>query len=206
MKSSEKNKKQSVSYRLRQASKAVNQSPTENQKKAGNYKKGHFRFKGYEITIENPKGSIRKGVDKNGEKWEIEMKNHYGYFTKTKGKDGDAIDVFLGPNLKSEYIFVVDQKNDDKFDESKVMIGFNSSDEAKQAYLNNYSEGWDGFMTITKVNEKLFKKWLYDGYKQRKPFSEYVEIKKKKLEENTHRKIFMTESQFKHLCKKLMFN
>ena len=29
------------------------------------------------------------------------MKHDYGYFTRTLGYDGDAIDVFIGNNLKS---------------------------------------------------------------------------------------------------------
>ena len=62
------------------------------------------------------------------------------------------------------------------------MIGFKSKQGAKEAYLSNYSKNWRGFRAITGVSLKLFKKWLYRGNKQRKPFAEYVEIQKKKLE------------------------
>lgn len=166
--------------------KNVNLSPTDLQKEAGNYRMGHIYVKGMGITIENPKGSIRKFKDCNGNEGQIVMKNHYGYFRNTRGngKDGDAVDVFLGPNIEDfDRVYVIDQNNKNgEFDESKVMIGFLSKDEAKNAYLSNYDPSWKGFRTITGVSLKHFKKWLYRGNKQRKPFSEYVAIQKQKLE------------------------
>ena len=78
-------------------------------------------------------------------------------------------------------MYVVDQKINGQFDESKVMLGFNNKEEAKQAYLSNYSKDWKGFMRITGVSIPTFKKWLYRGNKQQKPFYSYVAIKKKKL-------------------------
>ena len=71
-----------------------------------------------------------------------------------------------------------------EFDETKVMLGFNSKEEAKEAYLSNYSPGWKGFRKITSVPLNVFKKWLYRGRKQRQPFADYIEIKKKQLKEN----------------------
>lgn len=168
--------------------KDVNLNPTDQQKEAGNYKMGHISIKGMKISIENPKGSSRKFKNDDGSEGSITMKNHYGYFggTSGNGKDGDAVDVFIGPNPEGfERVYVVDQNaKDGSFDESKVMLGFDSKKEAKEAYLSNYSPNWKGFRTITGVSLRLFKKWLYRGNKQRKPFSEYVEIQKKKLEEN----------------------
>ena len=166
--------------------KNVNLNPTDAQKEAGNYRMGHFYIKGMPISIENPIGSKRKFKDQNGNDGFVIMRNHYGYFTNTtgNGKDGDAVDVFIGPYPDDfERVYVVDQNNKDgEFDESKVMIGFKSKQEAKEAYLSNYNKSWDGFRAITGVSLKLFKKWLYRGNKQRKPFSEYVEIQKRKLE------------------------
>ena len=165
--------------------KDVNLNPTDPQKEAGNYKMGHISIKGMKISIENPKGSSRKFKNDDGSEGSITMKNHYGYFGGTSGigKDGDAVDVFIGPNPEGfERVYVVDQNaKDGSFDESKVMLGFDSKKEAKEAYLSNYSPNWKGFRTITGVSLRLFKKWLYRGNKQRKPFSEYVEIQKKKL-------------------------
>ena len=164
----------------------TNTEPTEKQKEAGNYKMGHVSIKGMQISIENPKGSIRRGTDKNGAKWEREMRNHYGYFTNTtgNGKDGDAVDVFIGPHPEDfDRVYVVDQKVDGEFDESKVLIGFYSKEEAKDAYLSNYSADWKGFWKITGVSLKIFKRWLYRAHKQRKPFFDYVSIKKHRIEE-----------------------
>ena len=164
---------------IAEAVKEIDVEPTEAQKKAGNYKKGHVKIQGFDITIENPKGAIRKGVDDNGKAWSTEMKNHYGYFKNTEGKDGDHIDVFIGDNPNSKRIFVVDQVNPKtkEFDESKVMLGFDTEDEAKKAYLSNYSKDWKGFKDITYVDVDTFKEWLYDGAKQRKPFGEYSNIR-----------------------------
>lgn len=152
-----------------------NTNPTEGQKEAGNYKKAHIIVNGLDITIENPKGSIRSGKDEDGKIWEHEMKSHYGYFKRTEGKDGDQIDVFVGEQPESGKIFVIDQ-NDPKtgnFDESKVMMGYNSAEEAKAAYLENYDKDWKGFSQITEVDLPTFTTWLNDGKRQRKPFGDY---------------------------------
>lgn len=163
----------------------VDINPTDAQKEAGNYKKGHINVSGFNITIENPKGSYRKYKNSNGTEGKNLMKNHYGYFTRTKGKDGDAVDVFIGPKIdKLEKVFIVDQNDKNgNFDESKVMLGFDTADEAKKAYLSNYSKGWTGFRKITCVSLPVFKKWLYRGRKQRLPFSDYIEIKKNKIKD-----------------------
>ena len=154
----------------------TDKSPSFAKAKAGNYRKGKIRIHGFLITIENPKGSYRRGKDKNGHEWKTLMHNDYGYFNRTVGKDGDAIDVFLGPNLNSKKIFPIDQFLNGQFDETKVMLGFNTAEEAKAAYLSNYEKDWKGFKYITEVGMDIFKKWLYDGYRQRKPFAKYVRL------------------------------
>lgn len=154
--------------------KDVDKNPTQGQKEAGNYKMGHINVLGFDITIENPRGSYRKGVDKDGKEWKCKMYHHYGYFRRTKAIDGDAIDVFVGKNLKSDKIFVVDQVNNKgEFDESKVMLGFDTAKEAKEGYLSCYSKDWKGFKEITEVDIETFRKWLYNGTKRIKPFAEY---------------------------------
>lgn len=160
----------------------ANTSPTEKQREAGNYMKGHISVKGMKIAIENPKGSKR--YYDGGKKYNV-MNNHYGYFNITKGKDGDAVDVFLGPDIDDfDKVYCVDQNNSDgEFDETKVMLGFSSKEEAKDAYMSNYSPDWKGFRDITAVSIKDFKKWLYRGRKQRQPFADYVYIQKKKIDE-----------------------
>jgi N12 class adenine-specific DNA methylase len=137
--------------------------PTEGQKKAGNYKMGHVNLDGLDISIENPAGSVRKGVDENGKPWETPIAHHYGYIKKTEGKDGDHVDVFLGPNPDSARVFIVDQQDPktEKFDEHKTLVGFNTPDEARAGYLANYDEtGPSRIMGITEMSMDEFKEWL----------------------------------------------
>ena len=163
----------------------ADKKPSEAQKEAGNYKMGHVSFAGFKISIENAKGSKRYWKDDKGNENYNVIKNHYGYFSNSLGHDGDHVDVFLGDNQDSDKVYVVDQnKKDGSFDESKVMLGFNSKQEAKDAYMANFTPDWKGFRCITGVSKKLFKKWLYNGRKQQKPFAEYVEVIKKKLTES----------------------
>ena len=162
----------------------VEQNPTEGQKEAGNYQKGHIKVDGYDITIENPKGSVRRGTDANGQSWETEMHNTYGYIRGTEGVDGDHIDVFLSDTPTSGKVFVVDQVNSDgSFDEHKVMYGFASEEDARAAYLSNYSEGWQGLGAITPVSRKDFKKWVQSSHRKTKPFAEYKSVKKEPVAE-----------------------
>ena len=165
---------------LNRQAKLVNKDPSEAQKIAGNYKKGHINIHGLQISIKTPKGGYRKYRLPNGEIGKNKMPCHYGYFTKTIGHDGDAIDVFIGDNFKSDKIFAIDQNFEDgNFDETKIMLNFASASDAKRAYLDSYSKDWKGFRCITETDFDSFKKWLYDGKKQKKPFVDYVEFKKK---------------------------
>lgn len=163
---------------IEKAREDVDQNPTEAQKEAGNYKKGHVKIDGYDVTIENPKGSVRSGKDVNGNEWSVTMNNDYGYIRGTEGVDGDHIDVFLSDDPTEGNVYVVDQVNPDgSFDEHKVMYGFNSADEARNAYLSNYEEGWQGLGTITKVSKDEFKKWIESSHRKTKPFAEYKSVK-----------------------------
>lgn len=165
--------------RLAIAEAETDTNPTEAQKKAENYKQGHVTLRGLPITIENPKGSIRRGTDANGKKWEQKMNNTYGKIRRTEGVDGDHIDVFIGPNLTSDKVFVVDQRNVDtgEFDEHKCMLGFDSLEEAQNGYLSNYEEGWQGMGIVTEVTMDEFKKWIDSSHRKTKPFAEYKSVK-----------------------------
>ena len=166
-------------YKARKAEEArVNTSPTNAQKEAGNYKKGHIRVDGLDITIEQPKGSIRRGKDADGKEWESKMHNTYGYIRGTEGVDGDHIDIYLSDNPAEGNVFVIDQVNNDgSFDEHKVMYGFPDRESAKQAYLSNYEDGWQGLGNITEVSKEDFKKWVDSSTRKTKPFAEYKSIK-----------------------------
>lgn len=157
----------------------VDPAPTEAQKEAGNYQKGHIQIDGYDITIETAKGTVRRGTDADGKAWESEMHQNYGYIRRTEGTDGDHIDVFLSDTPEQGNVFVVDQVDPKTgaFDEHKVMYGFNSLDEAKAAYLSNYEEGWQGLGNITEVSREEFKKWVDSSHRKTKPFAEYKSVK-----------------------------
>ena len=161
---------------IRKEEKKVNTEPTEAQKEAGNYQKGHVKAQGFDISIEQPKGSTRTGTDSNGKQWSVTMNNTYGYFKRTKGRDGDQIDVFLGSNPESGKIFVVDQNVNGKFDEHKVMMGFQSEQDARESYLKNYEEGWQGLGAINEVSREDLKAWLKDGTRTKRPFAESKEV------------------------------
>lgn len=157
----------------------VNTNPSEAQKEAGNHKKGHVKINGFDVSIEQPVGSVRSGKDASGKEWSQVMNNTYGYIRGTKGVDGDHIDVFLGPDMNSDMVYVVDQVNTDgSFDEHKVMMGFSSLEDARSAYLSNYEEGWQGLGNITGVALDEFKKWIDSSIRKTKPFSEYKGIKR----------------------------
>ena len=180
----------SLSEQIATASAEVNTAPTEAQKEAGNYKKGHAQVGTFDITIEQPQGSVRKGTDADGKQWESKMHNTYGYIRGAVGVDGDHIDVFLSNDIdgwNGHKVFVVDQYNPDgTFDEHKVMLGFNDADEAKSDYLANYEKGWeDGRkIDIIGVNLEDFEKWIESSKRKTKPFGEYASVKKDVVEVN----------------------
>ena len=138
--------------------------PSEDQKKSGVYKKGHISLHGLKISIENPEGSMRSGVDRTGKPWSIKMKNHYGYILGTVGKDKDHVDIFIGPNPKSENIYVVNQKNGDgEFDEHKILLGWDKFKDAVSGYLSNYQDDWDMISSVHQTDLSGFKNWLKNG-------------------------------------------
>ena len=182
---------QPLSAKIEAASAEVNTDPTEAQKEAGNYKKGHVQVGTFDITIEQPQGSVRKGTDADGKQWESKMNNTYGYIRGAVGVDGDHIDVFLSNDIdgwNGRKVFVVDQYNPDgSFDEHKVMLGFNDQDEAKGDYLANYEQGRENGrrIDITGVNLEDFEKWIESSKRKTKPFGEYSSVKKDVVEINT---------------------
>lgn len=139
--------------------------PTEAQKEAGNYKKGHIKLQGLDIALENPKGSTRSGTDQDGRAWHSTMAHDYGYIKRTLGADGDHVDVFIGDKPDSETVYVVDQVDPKtgKFDEHKVMMGFSDEQAAREGYLGNYEAGWKGLGAIKAMPVESFKRWVKEG-------------------------------------------
>ena len=139
--------------------------PTEAQKEAGNYKKGHISIHGLDVTIENPEGSVRSGKDASGKEWEVQMSAHYGYIRRTVGADEEQIDVYVGPGGEStDKVFVVDQVDakTGKFDEHKVIFGAESQAEAEKLYDAHFDDkkGPDRRGAITGMSVDGLKKWL----------------------------------------------
>jgi N12 class adenine-specific DNA methylase len=173
-------------------------NPTDGQKEAGNYKKGHVKVAGFNISIEQPRGSVRSGTDANGKKWSVTMNNTYGYMTDNVGVDGDHLDVFLSNDIDSwdqQNVYVVDQYNLDRtFDEHKVMLGFNDRNDATDAYFSNYDSSWRTskrkIITST-VPMDIFKKWIESSNRKTKPIAEYSLVKEhlqKWIDENLYDK------------------
>src|SRR5712675_2337109 len=90
-------------------------------------RKLHDRIKvrGLSISIENRKGSIRKGVDKNGKAWKVKMTWPYGYIRNSMGVDGDHVDCFIGPNENAKQVYIIHRQDPDtkKYDEDKCLLG-----------------------------------------------------------------------------------
>ena len=172
----------SFGERLKSAIAETETEPTEAQKKAGNYKKGHLSFGGYDYTVETPKGVTRSGKDEQGKPWSVTMHDTYGYILGKIGVDGDHIDMFINDAADLDTfdgnVYVVDQVNPEtgEFDEHKVMYGYPSEEAATEAYLANYSKGWKGLGKVTSVPKATFDKWLESSDRKTKPFAEYAMI------------------------------
>ena len=148
---------------IKKAAKQTDTEPTDPQKEAGNYKMGHINVQGLNITIENPKGSIRRGKASDGTEWEVKMPAHYGYIKRSEGADGDHFDVTIGDSPQSDTVFVIDQIDlDAKFDEHKGFIGFNTRKDAVQAYNDSFSDdsGPSRMGAITEMSMDEFKRYL----------------------------------------------
>lgn len=141
--------------------------PTEAQSAAGNYRKHKVSVHGMPITIENPKGSARTGKDKDGTAWSVKMPAHYGYLLGTVGRDKDHVDCYLGDNLKSSTVYVVNQidHKSGKFDEHKCMIGYASQSDALSDYKKAFSDGngKDRIGSVAEMPIDRFKSWLKTG-------------------------------------------
>lgn len=117
--------------------------PDKAQSEASTYKKPHIEWQGLTIAVENPAGSVRRGRNRLGVTWEVRMRFDYGEILGTLGVDGDPVDVIVGPNLDAPMVYVVHQRrvNDwENYDEDKCCVGFDSEDDAAQAFLSNYND------------------------------------------------------------------
>lgn len=148
-----------------EAAAETDREPSDEQRVSGNYRKGKFRAHGLTITIETPKGAERRGTNREGQDWSVVMPCHYGYINRTEGRDGDHVDVFVGPDESSEIVFVVDQTtNGGRFDEHKALMGFINATDAAAAYLGAYSDdAAKRIRDVTAMTVGQFKAWLDEG-------------------------------------------
>jgi Inorganic Pyrophosphatase/ADP-Ribosyltransferase in polyvalent proteins len=161
----------------------INHDPSEGQKTAGNYAKDKIHIFGLPITVENAKGSVRRGVGENGRAWESTLPAHYGYIRgHSPGADGDSIDAYIGPHQKASHIYVVDQINEKtkRFDEHKAMLGFGSEKQAINTYVKAFSDGKgkDRIGNVTGMTVSQFRDWLQHG-DTTKPFAHVASRKER---------------------------
>lgn len=131
------------------------------------------KWKGLIIIIETKQYDMRQG-----DGWMSATPAHYGYIAGTTGADGDEVDCYLGPALKSERVYIIDQNRihePEVFDEHKVMLGYPTQREAKRDYLDGHTEGEKIFRAITRVSPDLLKLWLRKG-DMTKPYSEAAHV------------------------------
>jgi len=113
--------------------------------KAVGYKlQGMRQWQGLTVAIENRKGSVRRGVVEDGKPWRTKMLWDYGGIRGTSGftVDSDLLDCFLGPNENAQTVYVIHQQDPktSTFDEDKVMLGWDSWEAARDAYLAHYDD------------------------------------------------------------------
>jgi hypothetical protein len=137
--------------------------PTEAQKQAGNYKKGHLKLHGMDISIENPRGSLRTFTRADGSTGARRMRDNYGYIRRTEGADGDQVDIFVSETPTSDKVFVIDQlKQSGGFDEHKALLGYPDEASAVRAYKRNYQPGWQ-VGPVKEMTVEEFKEWVRNG-------------------------------------------
>lgn len=110
-------------------------------------------FEGMKVRVDRPKGFVQKGTGADGKPWERTYLYDYGYLPKTKGGDGEGLDVFLGPDedAADDAHWVIQRKPDGSFDEYKVFLGFKNRAAAKKAYLEHIPKKFYGGMISMNV-------------------------------------------------------
>lgn len=118
-------------------------------------------FQGIPIAIEQQVGSFREGVKADGTKWKTKFFYPYGFVVGAykNGDDGDEIDCFVGPNQESQRVFIFHQVINDKYDELKVLFGFDTEESARDAYLAHYdTQNYLG--PISEMSVQQFKEFI----------------------------------------------
>lgn len=151
-------------------------------------------WNGLKISIENKKGSVRRGVDKDGHQWATKMHFDYGYIRGSEGTDGDHVDCYLGDNMDAKKVYIVHQNDPvtHKYDEDKCMLGFDTLEDAKKAYLMQYDR--PGFLgKIDTMDFDEFKEFILlkrnHGKKIIKSYTDFVKSVRENFDFETMRKV-----------------
>ncbi|MEE3497821.1 MAG: hypothetical protein VZS12_01640 [Ruminococcus bromii] len=151
-------------------------------------------WNGLKISIENKKGSVRRGVDKDGHQWATKMHFDYGYIRGSEGTDGDYVDCYLGDNMDAKKVYIVHQNDPvtHKYDEDKCMLGFDTLEDAKKAYLMQYDR--PGFLgKIDTMDFDEFKEFILlkrnHGKKIIKSYTDFVKSVGENFDFETMRKV-----------------
>jgi phage-related protein (TIGR01555 family) len=145
---------------------------------------------GLGVTIENPAGTTRSGEDGGGSKWSVEMSHDYGYLHNTEGTDGDAVDVFIGPDETAEYVYIIHTKKAPDFetyDEDKAFLNFETEADARTAFFKNYDRP-EHFGALEKMAVDKFIKKVKSTKKNPRPVSHLVDAKRGKSSVSSKRK------------------
>lgn len=101
--------------------------------------------------------------------WANRMPAHYGRILRTMAPDGDHIDVFLGPKSADEslpvFVYDTNKPGTDTLDEYKVMLGYGSEREAREAFDSAYDKGFAERITrsVSEMPPDVFREWLDSG-------------------------------------------
>lgn len=156
-----------TSKRISAAAREIERNPSQAQIEAGNYSMGHVSVHGINVTLKNARGSLRRSTAADGTEQVVRMPDHYGDINGFKGADGGNIGVFVGRDLKSDRVFVIDQNfiETGNFDRHKVMLGYRDEAQALAAYDKAFSDG-KGMKRVGNIHEYSiteFKQFLKNG-------------------------------------------
>ncbi len=120
-------------------------------------------FRGMPVIVEWPRGSTRVGTKPDGTTFKTEMKADYGFIPDTTASgDQEKLDIYIGPNEDAEYAYIVEQLDESgEFDEYKIMLGFDTLEDAEEAYLAHVDEDLLG-----DISEVEFE-YLFDTVKEK---------------------------------------
>ncbi len=127
------------------------------------------------FRIENPKGTVRTGTDKDGRSWAVALPADYGYVSDVEGADGDEVDAFLGDAAWSTKVWIADMVDPETglWDEHKCFVGFADEQEVRTVLREAYDDGAkkDRVGSLTEMGLDEFHLWLHKGIAKDEPLA-----------------------------------